>query len=893
MTVRMSAANGDFTTAGTWQAIDATSYLNAEAGPETITTAYSGTRSSAFTPGAIEIDGIAVKLGSRSGTTGTISVNLELDSDNSQVAGTEVTIDCADLPVAVAADLNGGWVFFKLAAPVTLAAATAYQVAAKTSSSGQISLFRDGTTDNIARALRTTTTGAPGAGDDLIVCGEYTGQGTSNSFTVTMDNTAATDFGAAATSLVTPALAICSKGVLTYGTTAATNYYLKLSGNVIIYSGGIFNIGTTGTPIPRDSTAVLEFDIATNVEYGLVNRNLGTFVPQGLSRTSGKDIVKCLLNTDEAANQTTLGVDTDTGWLDNDEIAIASTTRTRTECEKGTLNGNAGASSLTVDGFAGAGGGLAFAHSGSAPLPAEVILLTRNVKIRGTSATLQAYMTFATNSTTDMDWVECYFMGSGTGNKRGLDVQLLSTGTGAFNADNCSLHDFVVTSSVGFNGSTGAISLTNNVTYNIHSEHIVLGTAGSTQVCTGNTCILSVGTTAAMINISSINSFQTITDNTVAGSANTAATTAAFFISGTRTSVTGTFSGNYAHSNALYGFNFRALTGGTIGAITSRRNAGTGVVVSHGSGDLTFSSMTSVGNGTASFTSNGNPGTTEPGLAGIIRFTSPVFDGEASFTTPSGIVVTGTGTTGGTIFIESGSLGAVEGHSTADVTAAIAGEWLQLTAHNTLFSSSTEVSGQENLTAGSFISSQKHDQTDGNHKTWRPYGTLTIDTTADMFDVTPSERMTPNNASNKLESSSFFAAVADGETATVSVKVRESVVGDGTDYNGNRPRLIVKKNVAAGIAADAVLDTATASAEGAFETLSGTTAAVGDDCILEFIVDCDGTTGWVNVDTWGAPTAASTLGVQYWKDGNFFAYGNNSTGGGSGGMIQSRVLTGM
>ena len=40
---------------------------------------------------------------------------------------------------------------------------------------------------------------------------------------------------------------------------------------------------------------------------------------------------------------------------------------------------------------------------------------------------------------------------------------------------------------------------------------------------------------------------------------------------------------------------------------------------------------------------------------------------------------------------------------------------------------------------------------------------------------------------------------------------------------------------------------------GVWETLSGVSSiAAGDDGAWEFVVDCDGTSGWVNVDDWGA-----------------------------------------
>lgn len=338
MAVRACIGTGNWTSAGTWGVVDSTSYLNAEHTVESLlTTAYSGTRSAAFTPGAITISHIGVKLCERLGTTGTMSVQLELDTGDVAVAGTEVTIDVADLPTALETDINGGWIFFKLATPVLLLAATAYQVAAKTSSANQVDLWCNTTADNLSRALVTTTTGAPAAGDDVIIGGEYTGSGTSNSFTVTMDETATTDYGAASTSLVTPSIAICSKGTLTFGTSSSTDYFLKQSGNVIVYSDGTLNMGTTGTPMPSTSTATLQFDCGANVDFGLTVRNGGTLVGQGAAKT----VVWGYLNTDEAIAATVIGVVSSAGWEADDELCFASTTRTNTQCEKKTI--------LTVD----------------------------------------------------------------------------------------------------------------------------------------------------------------------------------------------------------------------------------------------------------------------------------------------------------------------------------------------------------------------------------------------------------------------------------------------------------------------------------------------------------------------------------------------------------------
>lgn len=87
------------------------------------------------------------------------------------VAGTEVTINCSDFNDAITGSLDGGWYFFKFGSPVTLLAANAYSVRFKTSNATQIVIHGTSSTAP-SRYLRTTTTQAPAAGDDMIVTGE-------------------------------------------------------------------------------------------------------------------------------------------------------------------------------------------------------------------------------------------------------------------------------------------------------------------------------------------------------------------------------------------------------------------------------------------------------------------------------------------------------------------------------------------------------------------------------------------------------------------------------------------------------------------------------------------------------------------------------------------------
>jgi hypothetical protein len=832
MAVLKSIATGDFTAAATWGVVDSTSYNNTETTATNSTTTYQ--LSSTFTPGAIEISGIAVRPSATTATVMTISVAL--DQGGSTVAGTEVTINQSDLPSIVLASLNGGWHTFKFATPVTLAAATAYSVKIKASSSNQASFYATSGT-NWARALITTTTQTPAAGDDLIIAGEYTGTGTSNSFTVTYDKTATTYYGStptASNSLISPGLFICNKGTLTNETTAATNYNLKMSNSIIGYNGGTWNIGTTGTPIPRDSSVTVTLDCGANVDYGIICRNGFTMTLQGLSRTSGKLFDRTLLNTDEAANSTSLGVADDTGWLDNDVIAVASTTRTSTQCEHGTLNGNAGASSLTVDGFAGTGGGVLYAHGGTSPVQAEVILLTRNVLIQGASASLQSYVLVSATATIDWDWYALRYMGSNTANKRGFETAC-TTGSQTF--DYGSHYDFVVSGSRGFSmtGTSGTgLAINNYVSYNIAQEHYVNAVTTGTSVFNSAVGLLNTVANVQIYSFSDVGG--TITNITAVGCTQIAIlfTEAARF---------GTISNITSHSNA--NSNISIAGGyGTISGIKTWRSTANGLAfntqVTNSLFNITINDLICFGNSTQNIRC-GN---------GVITFNNALLAGDTTFSTTNG--VSSQSNAGSCIMTFNGSSfsptsGIYVPHTTADFNLGALYP-VQVKLSDTTLAASTEVATQSSLPPGGWITSQKHDKTKGLHKIFKREGTLTIDTTTTQAGGF-SMKMQPLIATEKLTTEGlgnlgFQVAVADATTVTPAVYVYED-----SPYNGNRARLVGKRNDALGLTADVVLDTATASSDLAWEQLTGTSASVTDDGTYEFYVDCDGTAGALYVDT--------------------------------------------
>lgn len=853
MATLKSIATGNFLTAGTWGLCNATAESDDQAVASNSTTSY--VQSAAFTPGAITIDGMCIKVQSRSAAaTGTITVELYNNTLAAAVAGTAVTINVSDIPVCDATDDQGGWIYFKFAAPVLLLAANAYKLQVKTSSNGSVALYRTATGGDWNRQLVTTTTQAPAAGDKLIVIGEKTGAGTSNSFTVTMNETATTNYGTGSTTV--PSLCIGHDATLSYGTTAATNYALRVNGIVAQYAGSTFNIGTVGTPIPRDSTAVLETSVAS-VGGGGVDIRGGTFNAQGLSRTSGKNIDRCYLNTDEAAAQTVLGVNADTGWLNGDEIAIASTTRTAAQHEKRTLSGDAGATSMTVS------AGLTNAHDGTVE-PAEVLLLTRNIKIRSTSATNVGYIRIRKTAVVDFDWVEFQYVGANSTGKRGVEIETTAAGGGSVAMNNCVVRDSLLS---GFYYiGTANINLTDCATY-----ACVTGVNGASNTSITNTVVID-----NMWAIGGTTGFSALTVNMVVtdsrGVSNSGTGFSWYDINNMVS--TGTFSNLYARSNNT-NFSPTIIAPVVLSNLTSRRANQYGLSF-NGAYAFLVDTISITGSGIANIYHSAT-------TSNNVTIRNGTFAGESGYTTAFGISAGTTGCIG--IIFEDCTFGVVSGvnlaHTNSDITCVnVNGDIL---LRNCILASTTEVGSQSSMAVYNRIISEKHDQTAGALKIFTRYGTITRDTTI-YGASSPSYRLTPNNASFKLQHVILPAAVESGNTATVSVDVRESVVGDGTDYNGARIRLGVRRNTLAGITSDTILATATASSEGAFETLTGTTAAVSGDCVLQFYIDCDGTTGWVNFDNIVAPAAVDTLGLGKGDETlGIPSYGNNASGGGGGG----------
>jgi hypothetical protein len=183
----IAKADGNLTTNTTWGLVEAgTSAVQITKSSSTNTTT-SYVYSAAFTcTNTAVVDGVMVHV-KQATTTGTVSVTLS--EDNGVTATREVTINATDLPTTQT------WAFFKFGSTLTCDGGADYKVGIKGSSAGNATFYRDGTAGNWARLLRTTADQTPIAADNFYIAGEWTAAATVTARTVTMNETATTDYG--------------------------------------------------------------------------------------------------------------------------------------------------------------------------------------------------------------------------------------------------------------------------------------------------------------------------------------------------------------------------------------------------------------------------------------------------------------------------------------------------------------------------------------------------------------------------------------------------------------------------------------------------------------------------------------------------------------------------
>jgi hypothetical protein len=724
-------------------------------------------------------------------------------------------------------------VLFQFAA-FTLTAATAYKVRASVSSGASaVNLYRDSTAGNWSRMLRqSTNVGAAGptTGDVLYVMGELTGTSGTNSFTVTMDSTSTNQLGG---------VSISTRGTLTYGTSASTAYYLKTIGNqastagLIVYSGGTLQIGTSGTPIPSSSSAVLELGAASDGQYGLTVKNGATLTTYGATVST----IATTLAADVAANASSFVTAVSTGWASGDVVVIASTTRTAGDTEQITL-GTVTTTTCNVSVGGGSGGTtVKNAHSGTGATAGEVIHLTRNVKIRNASSSFGAYVDLKGTSTVSCSYTEFYYLGANVSTQRGIEIE---TTTGSCTLDKCSVHD-CRNFGLYLNTSSGSATVTNGCFYNLDSV-----AAASTQ------SIVALATSGA----------HTFSGNYVLGCTSGSNQHCVYWQDIGSTFNTNTIAGCSPSSSAL-DLEEAGAVGTTMSGCVLHSNIGSVAVRSNGSGQvLLLSGWTVWRNSNAGFgagnpyqrvtfaacTFFGNSGSHIQQNNGETILDSCTLNGDSTFSTADGIQVQGTGH----IYLRACSLGATTAHTQADI-------WMTSNAFgtttlwNTTLGSSTQV-GFNNTGATPYYAVRAH-KLGGvatSYKCWYPGGTIAADQTTRHTASGYSWKMTPTSSSQyalRLPGPGVMDTFRIPVTANTTVTLSCYMLKDAS-FNGSAPTLTIVGGVIAGVgsAGTDITTTATLSSTNTWYQVTSSSVTPTEDGAIEFRIECNGTAGNLYVD---------------------------------------------
>lgn len=835
----ISAQTGLWTDASTWQTVDTTSELDSEAATTNIST--SVLDSAAFTPGAITVDGIALKHAARAASpSGSFTVTLRNSSAGTDI--TSVTINVVDLPASTL-----GWIFYKFSAPQTLLAATNYVVRVVCSNTGnQVTLYRNATANNWSRKLRTTTTQVPAANDHIVIVGQQTGAGALTAVDVTYDSTSTTSYGPTVSGGPPQGMCISLGGTLSLQNTAA-DYFLKVKGILHISNLGLFEWGTTGSRINSASTAVLEFESIANNDSRVVVTHNGTFRYHGPTKTT-----KTTLTATASAGATSIAVAEATNWEVNDEICFtpSSASQVNNQYEKKTASSVSG---LTI-GIA----ALTNTHLVSSQFDCYVGNLTRRAKFKSTSASFGTSISNAFSGVIDISYVEFV-------NTTGNAFTAAGTVANTFSVDNCSVQNFPNLNYV-LLISTSAIdcNFSNNVVYaSVGNQWVYHDNYSSTGLKTvsGNYFIGHTANTNAY-QVNTCNGSERIYGNVFSGKTSATGIGIDIII---RSQVV--IEPNFFDDNIVTHFQC-ALQFSADSSTTSRGLSGTiknlklrlignsfqqrALNIAPPSNPinlnpLIFDGLEIVGTGTNSL------GLLFQNASGVAKVINGVFAGTTGNQQRYGITISND-CRYLELELQNCNFGVVVGdhtaHSVQDIIFSNTNRGLaKVTAMNCNLASSTTFTGLQGGTTTSILSSFRNQGWQGDpadHRSYFYHGTVQTDSVIFRTSA-PSERLTPLSATTKLESGLRMATVDDTATKTISVYVRKSEAGDGVAYNGNQPRLILKQYFPTGVTVDTVLATMTAAA-GTWEQLTAVTPAATADGVFKFLVDCDGTAGWINVD---------------------------------------------
>jgi hypothetical protein len=803
MAVLINNGAGNWTSSTLWSLCDTLNQTSAASTTSTTTSKVYGPNKTVGT--GVVIDAVLINV-KRLLTTGTFDLILSDGTTDQRTT----QINANDLPNSV----NQEFVLIKLSSPFTTVGTT-LRIGVISSTSASVSVGRSATASDWYFRLRTTTTQAVAtSGDTVFVAKEFTGASTSNANVVTYDNVTNTN--------TVVSLDVCAGGQLTWENSASKAYWLKMSAGIFaIAEGGGVEIGNSTTRLDSTSSAEISWTNAANVDFGMTNH--------GTLRLFGKLVTPhLLLAADAAAAATSITLSaTPTGWKSGDTLAFASTTTTASQAETKALSADVSTTTASVAALTNAHSGTS---TGSLNYQGEVANITRNIRIHGTSTSLQAYVTNTNGATVDWDSAEFFNMGSNTSNKRGIEIQTSPT---SCSVKNCSFHDYGVANSIGMlvTGNT-SVTFDKNVFYLISNTCFNIGACSGTPVITDNLAIRS----------SAANGFSFgDVGGTITGNRSTSNVTTGFSIS--EANDFGTFNNNIAHSNNTAGFDFTGIQTGNIDpttkvGFTSWRNTTFGVNFSVGNTNTDFT-FTCYANTTANveFGTGQNYDTrfVDCSVQAGVTPACPVgwrYNGCTNIRTEHYACLTGT----------------VSTHSTGDIQIVASSVVETCTWWGCTFGSTTTVASQANLFRDSRIGIVQFGGTASDDRVFERRQTQQRDLVNTYSDggVTYNWWMMTAIAAGG-DTVNYEIAINSGQQPTISVDCRKSsngTFGDIVAYAGSQPTLMLKpcKEVG-GTIYDVTLATMTVG-NATIETLSGQIPfAATKDGIIRVEIVHNGTAG--------------------------------------------------
>jgi hypothetical protein len=683
---------------------------------------------------------------------------------------------------------------------------------------------------------------------------------------------------------------IHNQGTLTFPSTSNVTLNINGSAGLQITSDGTLNIGTSSSVIPLSTTHTI---ILSNTQIDV--HNGGNFNIYGFPETTTTSLV----STHPIGSRTFTTTNNVSGdWKVGDVLSFKPNLSARRSFDTLTLS-----SFVAPNVFTTTSNSLC-THTGSADQYAfipDVYNLSRNIIIQGLNVTSRGTIRTIDAAKTSINYAQLSNFGINSSNKTGFIIGNNSNGSTTLsgiviNSDNNiipltgkSFQNITINNNIinrsnvvtltslsvnnvnisnnyilssGGNGLnlsnlSGSINMSNNTTIGSLSygtyiaNNILTGTYGANNFNSGLQGTMISGTNTGTVVGGGLNSpregvyvdastnnLSALAFQNILASNNSSV---GFKVSGNNlnylTPVVLNINGLIANTNSDAGFEGYNITG-NIGSLTVNNNLSGGVKTSIGNGFTTFDGLTSILSGIPLNI-----------LSGYNY--SPLIIRNTLLSSNSSVGIRLDSSRFSKFSLENSTISANAPIQLNITRNLIEGSYL---FNNTFLGSIIFIDlnkYQPNAIRATGFAFTDYNKIAGNHFTYLPTGTKASDTV--LYDSSTSdlisERLTPISRTNKLCSGTKYVALNSGETTLVKVNILVS-----SSYNGNSPRLMLRRNAAAGIYSDTVLQAFTPNiGYDTFVQLIGTqTPAVIDNAVLEFYVDCDGTAGYICVDTWFA-----------------------------------------